>query len=469
MKKQNSSDLTITNSEENILGYEKIGKLLVKFSIPAIIGMLVNMLYNVIDRIYIGGIPDVGGLAITGVGITMPITTIITGIGMLVGAGTSASISLAFGAKNEERAQKVLSTGFISIVVASLSVAILGSIFAPQIIHLFGGSENTIPFALQYLKPLLFGTIFNLIAFGMNNSISSDGNPKTGMFTMIIGATINIILDPIFIFVLDLGIKGAAYATVLSQMVASCWVVFYFWKGKKAKLRLNLHTLRFDRKICKDILAIGMAPFLMQLAGSLVQVVSNKTLLAYGGDMAIGAMAVIVSVCSVFIMPIFGLNHGAQPIIGFNYGANKMDRVKKTYLFSLVSCTIILAVSYTVIAIFPEACIGLFNNDPELTEIALNGIRLYLCMLPLIGIQMTASNYFQATGRPKNAMLIGLTRQVIFFIPVLLILPKFFGLKGVWIAGATADALAVTLSTFIMLQEFKKMKDEVSILSSIEV
>lgn len=446
--------------EENILGYEKIGKLLVKFSVPAIIGMVVNMLYNVIDRIYIGRIPGVGGLAITGVGITMPITTIITGIGMLIGAGTSASISLSFGSNNKERAQKVLSTGFISIIFSSIAVAILGNVFAPQIVHLFGGSDNTIIYALQYLRPLLFGTLFNLVAFGMNNSISSDGNPHIGMFTMIIGATINIILDPIFIFALNLGIRGAAYATVISQMFASCWVVLYFVKSKKATLHLNKKTLVFDFKICKDILAIGMAPFLMQLAGSLVQVISNKSLLTYGGDMAIGAMAVIVSICSVFIMPIFGLNHGAQPIIGFNYGAGKLERVKKTYLLGLTWCTIILVISYGIIALFPKACIALFNNDPELTKIAYEGIRIYLCSLPIIGIQMTASNYFQAIGKPKHAMLIGLTRQVIFLIPAFLIIPKFLGLQGIWIAGPTADILSVLISIIIMVREFKRINKQ---------
>ena len=441
--------------DNNLLGQEKIGKLLIKFSIPAIIGMVVNMLYNVVDRIYIGKIPNVGGLAITGVGITMPITSIITGIGMLIGIGTSASISLALGANDKHKAQRILSTGFLSIIAASLAVALFGNLFAEPIVHLFGGSDNTAPFALLYLRPLMFGTIFNLCAFGLNHSISSDGNPNVSMFTMIIGAIINIILDPIFIFVFDLGIQGAAYATVISQCVASAWVLYYFTKGKKASLRLTKATLRFELPIAKCILSIGMAPFFMQLAGSLVQVVSNKTLLAYGGDMAIGAMAVITSVCTIFIMPIFGLNQGCQPIIGYNYGAGKYDRVKKTYLLGLTCCTIILLLSFAVIQLFPEACISLFNNDKELTEIALNGIRIYLFSLPIIGIQMTASNYFQSIGKSKNAMVIGLTRQVIFLIPAFLIFSKLWGLQGIWFAGPIADALAVCISGFAIYREFR--------------
>ncbi len=442
---------------ENILGTEKIGRLLLKYSIPAIIGMVVNMLYNVIDRIYIGAIPDVGGLAITGVGITMPITMIITGIGMLVGVGTSANISLSMGSNNKERAQKVLTTGFVAVVIAALCIMVFGNIFANGIVSIFGGTEKTAYYALQYLRPLLFGPLFTLIAFSMNNSISADGNPRISMCTMLIGATINIILDPILIFGFNLGIRGAAYATVFSQAVAACWVVYYFARSKKSTLKLNKQSFCFDFSICKTILAVGMAPCLMQIAGSFVQVISNKTLLAHGGDMAIGAMAVIVSICSVFIMPIYGLNQGAQPILGFNFGAKNYARVKKTYLLGLTCCTIILAVSYFVIFTFPEACIGLFNSDPELTQIALNGIRIYLCSLPFIGIQMTASTYFQATGRPKNAMIIGLTRQVIFLVPAFLILPNIFGLTGVWYAGPTADMLAIAVSAIVMIREVKKL------------
>ena len=278
------------------------------------------------------------------------------------------------------------------------------------------------------------------------------------MFTMIIGAIINIILDPIFIFVFDMGIKGAAYATVISQFVATLWVLYYFTKGKKSSLHLSKSTLRFDFAIAKAILSIGMAPFFMQLAGSMVQVVSNKALLKYGGDMAIGAMTVITSVCTIFIMPIFGLNQGCQPIIGYNYGARKYDRVKKTYLLGLTWCTIILVISFAAIQLFPEALISLFNNDKELTAIALDGIRIYLFSLPIIGIQMTASNYFQSIGKSKNAMIIGLTRQVIFLIPAFLIFSKLWGLQGIWFAGPIADTLAVCISGFAIYHEFKLLK-----------
>lgn len=452
-----------TNQNQEELGTAGIISLLIKFSIPAIIGMVVNMLYNVIDRMYIGNIPDIGGLAITGVGITMPVTSIITGIGMLVGIGTSASISLAFGKGEKKLAQKYLNNGLVCIIIASLSVAIFGTLFSHQILTFFGASEQTLPFALAYLVPLMIGTLCNLCAFGLNHSINSDGNPKIAMFTMIIGAIINIILDPIFIFGLGLGIQGAAYATVISQFIAGCWVIFYFTKGKKSTIKLNFHDTKLDYSIVKRILMIGMAPFCMQVAGSAVQVIANKALMQHGGDLAIGAMAVITSVCSIFIMPIFGLNQGAQPIIGYNYGAKKYDRVKKTYAYGLIACTVILILSFLFIQLAPERAIGMFNNDPELTDIAVKGIRIYLFSLPIIGVQMTASNYYQAIGQPKKSMLIGLSRQVLILIPAFLILPNFLGLNGVWLAGPIADTLAVAITGFIILREMKALGSNESV------
>ena len=449
------------NKNQEELGNLGIVRLLVKFSIPAIIGMVVNMLYNVVDRIYIGNIPDIGGLAITGVGITMPVTSIITGLGMLIGIGTSASISLSFGSGKRKLAQKYLGNGLTAIIIISLIVAIFGNVFATGILGVFGASENTMPYALAYIRPLMIGTICNLCAFGLNHSINSDSNPKIAMSTMLIGAIINIVLDPIFIFVLGLGIQGAAYATVISQFVAGCWVIYYFTKSSKSTIKLNKKDMMLDGEIIKRILMIGLAPFCMQVAGSIVQVIANNALMTYGGDLAIGAMAVITSVCTIFIMPIFGLNQGAQPIIGYNYGAKKYDRVKKTYLYGLIACAAVLLLSWIFIVMLPEKAIGMFNNDPMLTDIAVNGIRVYLFVLPLIGVQMTASNYYQAIGKPKKSMLLGLSRQVLMLIPAFLILPKFMGLEGVWLAGPIADGIAVILSGVIIIREMRTLgKDE---------
>jgi putative MATE family efflux protein len=449
--KYNEGEINMAAQQQiSDLGTESIGKLLIRFSIPAIIGMVVNMLYNVVDRIYIGNIPDIGGLAITGVGITMPITQIITGVGMLVGIGTSASISIAFGKKKRDEAQKYLGNGFMSIVIVSIAIAILGNLFATPILRLFGGSDLTIPYAKSYIKPLFIGTIFNLCAFGLNHSISSDSNPKVGMYTMVIGAIINIVLDPILIFVFNMGIAGAAYATVISQFFASCWVINYFTRSKKSTIKLTLTDMKIDLSIIKKILMIGLAPFCMQVASSIVTVISNRALMTYGGDLAIGAMAIITSLSTIFIMP--------QPIMGYNFGAKQYKRVRQTYIYSLVISTAILVASFLFIQLFPKAAVSMFNNDRELTNITVSGMRIFLLSMPLIGIQMTASNYYQAVGKVKKAMIISLTRQVLFLIPAFIILPKFFGLKGVWSAGPIADLLAVTLSGIIIFKEMKHLK-----------
>ena len=447
-----------TNNQDT-LGNESILKLLIKFSIPAIVGMIVNMLYNVIDRIYIGNIPNIGGLAITGVGITMPLTTIITAFGMLIGIGTCANISIAYGKKNKTEAENFLGNGVALIIIISILIAILGNIFAKPLLTLFGASENTLPYALAYITPLFTGTICNLFAFGLNNSIRSDGNPKLSMLTMIIGATINLLLDPIFIFGLNLGIKGAAYATILSQFIASCWVLHYFTKSKKSSINITLPKMKLKKHIVNSILMIGLSPFLMQIASSIVSVLANKALMTYGGDLAIGAMAIITSIYSIFIMPIYGLNQGTQPIIGYNYGAKKYDRVRKTYIYGLTCCTIILVLSAIFIQLFPEKAVGMFNNDPLLTNITISGMKLYLLSMPIIGIQMTASNYYQAVGKAKKAMFISLTRQIIFLIPAFLIFPKLFGLTGVWLAGPIADFLAILLSGIVIFREMTSLKN----------
>ncbi|MGL6173004.1 MAG: MATE family efflux transporter [Cellulosilyticaceae bacterium] len=449
------------NNSQNDLGTESVIKLLIRFSIPAIIGMVVNMLYNVVDRIYIGNIPNVGGLAITGVGITMPISQIITGLGMLVGIGTCASISIAFGKNRKDEAQKYLCNGLIGILIISLLVAVFGTMFAPQILTLFGASENTLPYALAYIRPLMIGTICNLFAFGLNNSIRSDGSPKLSMMTMLIGAIINIILDPIFIFGLGLGIQGAAYATVISQFIAGCWVLYYFTKSSKSSIKLVREDMKFDVTIMKNILMIGLAPFCMQVASSVVSVISNKALMTHGGDLAIGAMAIISSISTIFIMPIFGVNQGAQPILGYNFGAKNYTRVKQTYFYSLIFSTVVLTLSFILIQTAPHLLVGMFNNDPELTELTVSGLRLFQLSVPIIGIQMTASNYYQAVGKAKKAMVISLTRQLIFLIPCFLIIPKFFGLTGVWLSGPIADLLAVTVSGIVIFKEMRSLgKDE---------
>lgn len=439
------------------LGKEPIGKLLLEFSIPAIVGMLVNALYNIIDRIYIGNIPKIGGLAITGVGITLPIMTIILAFGMLVGIGTAARISLKLGQGQKQDAEKLLGNAFTLLIIIGVSISIVGIVFGRDILMLFGASKNTIYYAQEYINIIFYGTIFNMISFGLNHSIRAEGNPKTAMATMLIGAILNIVLDPIFIFVFGLGVKGAAIATVLSQVVCCVWILIYFLGGNSS-LKIKKSNLKLKWKLIISIFAIGMSPFAMQLASSLVQVICNNALISYGGDIAVGAMTIIVSVSTIFFMPIFGINQGGQPIIGFNYGAHQYTRVKKTVKDSALAATAIMIIGFLIIEICPDLVIRIFNNDKNLVSTATYGIRIYLSMIPLVGFQIISSNYFQSIGKAKISMFLSLLRQIIVLIPMLIILPRIFGLTGVWLSGPVSDLISSVITGILFYNDIRKLK-----------
>ena len=294
-------------NRQKLLGEEKISKLLIQFSVPAIIGMMVNTLYNIVDRMYIGNIPEVGGLALTGVGITMPIMTIILAFGMLVGIGTSARISLKLGEHKRDEAEQHLGNAFTLILLISILITVLGLTFMKPLLEIFGASQDTEIYASQYMQIIFIGTIFNMLSFGLNHSIRSDGNPKIAMFSMLIGAGTNILLDPIFIFALGLGVRGAAIATVISQIASTIWILYYFTKGK-GSIKISRHNVKLKKAVIISIFSIGMSPFAMQIAQSLVQVLANNALKEYGGDLAIGAMTIISSISMIFMMPLFGLN-----------------------------------------------------------------------------------------------------------------------------------------------------------------
>lgn len=441
------------------LGEEKISKLLMEFSIPAIIGMVVNTLYNIVDRMYIGNIKDIGGLALTGVGITMPIMTIIMAFGMLIGIGTSARISLKLGEHKREEAEKHLGNAFTLIIIASVLITIIGLVFMHKILGLFGASADTEVYAREYMQIIFFGTIFNMLSFGLNHSIRSDGSPKVAMLSMLIGAGTNIILDPIFIFVFGMGVRGAAIATVISQIVSTIWILYYFTKGK-SNLKIKREYLSLDKAIVLSIFSIGVSPFSMQIAQSVVQVLANNALKTYGGDLAIGAMTIINSVAMIFMMPIFGLNQGSQPIIGYNYGAEKYKRVKQAVKSATIVATIIVSIGWIITQTAPHLLISIFNRDEQLVGIASTGMRIFLLMLPVVGAQVISSNYFQSIGKAKISMFLSLLRQVILLIPCLIILPKIFGLTGVWLAGAVADGLSSLITLIIFFMSVRKLKDK---------
>jgi putative MATE family efflux protein len=419
------------------LGEARISKLLFKFSIPAVTGMVVNALYNVVDRIFIG--QGVGRMGIAGLTIAFPLMTVMMALSMLIGLGATALISIRLGEQRKEEAELIVGNAMVCLALIALTVTIFGLIFIDPLLRLFGASNDVLPYARDYMRIILLGAIYMSIGFGMNHFIRAEGNPKIAMLTMLLGAITNTILDPIFIFVLGWGIKGAAWATIISQAASAVWVLSYFLR-KKSHLRIQIPNLKLKLDVVRQITALGSAPFMMQIAASVIGVILNTSLARYGGDLAISAMGIVNSVAMFFLMPLFGMNQGAQPIIGYNYGAEKFDRVKKTLKLAIAAATTVVLFGFTMMRLFPQSLVGLFSKeDPELISLSSRAMQIYLLMLPIIGFQIVSSNYFQAVGKPRQAMILSLSRQVLLLIPALLILPRFFGLNGVFYAGPVAD------------------------------
>lgn len=439
---------------EKLLGEKEIPKLLLKFSIPAIVGMLVNALYNFVDMVFIG--QGVGPLGIAGVRIGFPLIVIGMAFSMLIGIGANSLISIRLGQKRKEDAELILGNAFVTMIAIGAVLTILGLVFMEPLLKLFGASQDVMPYAKGYFRIILFGVIFQMIGMGMNNFIRGEGNPKTAMLTMLIGAIINTILDPIFIFAFGWGIEGAALATILSLIISALWVLYYFFFGNSLlKIRKPNLRIRFD--ILKSIVAIGLAPFAMQLAASVLVIFMNQGLAQYGGDIAVSAMGIINNIASLFMMVVFGINQGAQPIIGFNYGAQKYDRVKSTLKYAIGAATVVVTIGYASINLFAPQMIGLFSSDPELIDIGSRGLRRVLMFMPIIGFQIVSSAYFQAIGKPKQSMLLSLSRQVLILIPLVLILPKFIGLIGLFTAGPIADISSSILTAIFLFYELKNL------------
>lgn len=442
------------------LAEEKIGKLLLKFSVPAIVGMLVNALYNIVDRIFVGR--GVGSLAIAGITIGFPVMLILMGFAMLVGLGGTSLISIRLGQDKKEDAEKILGNAMVLLVVIMLGITVLGLIFLEPLLRLFGASADVMPYAKDYLRIILLGSVFQGIGFGMNNFIRAEGNPKIAMLTMLIGAILNTILDAIFIFVFKMGIEGAALATIASQAVSSVWVLSYFFSGKST-LKVYRENLKLKSDVVLSIFSIGFAPFMMQLAASAVNAILNNQLVVFGGDIAISAMGVINSVSTIVLMPIFGINQGSQPIIGYNYGAQQFDRVKKALKYASMAATVIVVLGFIMIIVIPEQLVGLFaGNDENLINMGANGLKIFFAAMPMIGFQIVAASYFQAVGKPKQAAFLSLSRQVIFLIPAALVLPRFFKLNGVWMATPISDVLASVLTGIWIVVEMRNLGKEKS-------
>lgn len=444
---------------KNPLGEEKVSKLLVKFSVPAIIGMVINALYNVVDRIFIGNSPDLGTNGIAGITIGFPIMIILLAIGILFGIGGATLFSMKLGQKKPDEAENTLGNAFIMLIASGILFTVLGQIFLKPLLSAFGASETVLPYAVEYMRIIFFGSAFQIISMGLNNFIRADGNPKIAMLTMFLGAGTNIVLDPIFIYVFKMGMTGAALATILSQLISTIWVIQYFL-GHRSKNKLKVKYMMPNLHIITKMTSLGLPGFLMQLSNSLLNAILNKNLMIYGGDIAITAMGIINSIQTILLMPIIGLNQGVQPIISFNFGAKKYNRVKEAAKLGIIASTVIVVVGFIVVRIFPTAMIAFFNKDVELLKFGEYALLTWFLFLPVIGFQIIAANFFQAIGRSKSAMFLTLTRQVILLIPALIIFPKFWGINGLLHAAPFADLLSAILTGSWFYVAIKNLHEE---------
>ena len=436
---------------------EKIWRLIIKYSVPAILAMMVTSLYNTVDRAFIGSMKDVGALAISGLGVTMPILTILGAFCVGLAVGGSTNIAIKLGEGNKEEAEKSLGNTVAIELLVGIAMMIISIFYLEDILYFFGASNDTIKYSMDYMSVIMCGAWFNLPGFAMNSAIRAEGNPKFASNMMIIGCLLNLILDPIFIFGFGMGIKGAALGTVICQLVICLWSGYYFTFGK-SNLKLKLKNIKIESKIIKGILVIAITPFCMELASGFIHLITNKVLKVYGGDLAIGAMTAITSINLLFLMPVYGISQGMQTIIAYNYGAKQFERAKKALLIGIVAATIVLSFGIFAILLFPKLFIGIFTKDAILTDLALNGIYIYSLTLPAIGICILGTVYFQSIGSAKKSIVLSLLRQVIVFIPLILIVPKYFGLNGVWAAQPLADLVSMIIIGLFLIKEFKYCK-----------
>jgi len=436
---------------------QSIGKLLWHYSFPTIVGTLVNALYNVVDRIFIG--QGVGAYAISGLALTFPIMMILGAFGMLVGQGAATHISIALGKKENETANKILSNAFVLTLIVSGSVILLMYLFLDEILIAFGGTATIIPYAKEYLKIILPWHILTTFSFSFTNIMRASGYPIKAMLVLLTGALLNVVLDPIFIFDfgLGLGIKGAAIATVISKSVSSVWVFLHFF-NKRHLVHFQKDYFRINRSIALPIVAIGFAPFCIQVGTSFVNVLMNHTLGRYGGELAIGAFGIITTFSTLIIMTIVGLTNGVQPIIGYNYGAKKYDRVLKTLKYACVVAISLTLIGSLCAQLFAKQIATLFTSDLQLINLTERGMRLAMMMFFVVGFQLVVTNFFQSIGQVKMAIFLSVSRQILFLMPFLLLLPKFFGLDGAWTAHCVADLLSALVAGTVLVVQIKKLK-----------
>lgn len=439
------------------LEHERVDRLLMQYAIPAVIGTMVNALYNIVDRVFIG--QGVGALAIAGLTLTFPILLFLQAFGMLVGAGAATRVSIHLGRKANDMAEKVLGNAFTLTFIITLVTVLPCMIWMEDLLQAFGGSEQTIPYAKDYLNIVVPGTILTSLSFGFNAIMRASGYPKKAMFTMLIGAIANVVLDPVFIFWLDMGIQGAAIATIISMLLSTAFVMNHFVQ-KDSIVRFHKGTFKLEGHVVKNVLTIGMSPFAMQMAGSVVVVIQNYALKQYGGDLALGANGIISSVSMLLVMLVLGVVQGMQPIVGFNYGAGLHKRVQETLWLVIISSTFITGVGCVASILFPEMITGAFTGDQGLMEVTANGLRISLLMFVVVGSQIAISQFFQSIGIAWKAMFLSLSRQFLFLIPAILLFPHYWELDGVWYASPFSDFIAGLTAWGFLWQHVKNIKSQ---------
>ncbi|MBU3192786.1 MATE family efflux transporter [Clostridium algidicarnis] len=458
------------NKKSTDLGKGSVGKILLRLALPAILAQLVNVLYNIVDRIFIGRMPS-GDIAMAGVGIAFPIIMLVSAFSALIGMGGAPLAAIKMGEGDNEGAEKIMGNSFSMLLILGTILTILFMIFKEPILWAFGASEATINFALDYLNLYLIGTIFVQIALGMNPFIYTQGFAKIGMSTVITGAVINIILDPIFIFVFDMGVKGAALATIIAQIVSALWVL-HFLIGHKSIIKIKRKYLVPDLNIVLSIMALGVSPFIMHSTESIVLIALNNKVQMYGGDLAVGAMTIMSSIMQIITLPIIGLSQGAQPIISYNYGAGNLHRVKKTFKILFINCITYTIIMWALLMLFPKVFVSIFNNKPELLQITSMSIRIFFSGILLFGAQIACQQTFLALGQAKISLIMALLRKVVLLIPLIFILPMFFEnkLKAVLLAEPIADVLAaITTSVCFYIFYNRNLVDNTSTMFDAEI
>jgi putative MATE family efflux protein len=437
------------------LEHQKIGKLMWSYFVPAFTGMMASALYNIVDRIYIG--QGVDALALSGLSVIFPLMIIIMAFGMLVGMGSGVRISISLGEKDYDKSNRILGNAVFLTFTLGVILMIAGFLVRNKVLLIFGAGPETLKYASDYFVIILAGVPFSITGYALNNIIRAEGNPRIAMISILISAGINIVLDPILIFGFDMGVRGAAYATIFSQFVLCVWVLIHF-RSKRSVIKLRLPDIFPDTYIIKHIISIGFAPFAMNVAASIVTAIMNTRFIKYGGDISVGAMGIVSSSTMMLVMTIISINMAIQPIIGFNYGAGLYCRVKETVIKAIRYAVLVATGGWLICMFIPGVVISIFNSDnAELRTAGVLGLRIYCAVLPVVGFQIIASSYFQAVGKAKLATFLSLLRQIIVLLPLILLLPKLWGVEGVWIANPVSDMVAAIITFIFFRKELNKL------------